>query len=179
MTGGIVVIATLGGPVADRIHQIQLRHDPRLAAELPPHVTLAGSSGMGPIHPSTAAGELHARLEPIAASTPAIPIEFQSPIRFMQTDLIVLPLDPHGPLRALHERIKMSGLVYDRPRFAFTPHCTLSFYPQLTARSRRELLAVRVPETLFIDHIACSRRDAAGRTTTLLQLTLAGHATGR
>ena len=30
----------------------------------------------------------------------------------MQTDIIVLPIDPHGPLRILHDRIITSGLPF-------------------------------------------------------------------
>ena len=59
-------------------------------------------------------------------------LRFQAPVRFMQTNVVVLPLDPHGPIRELHDRIKASGLLHERPRFTFTPHVTLSFFPEPT-----------------------------------------------
>jgi 2'-5' RNA ligase len=167
-----VVIAELTGPIADRIHAIQERYDPRLAAELPPHVTLAGSSGMGPIAAGTTVAELRAKLEPIASSTAPIPIRLQPPTRFMQTELVVLPLEPHGPLRTLHERIKTAGLRYEQARFEFTPHCTLSFYPQLTPRSLRDLLAIRIDDPLTIERIQCCRRAGTGRSSAVLELQL-------
>jgi len=46
---GIFLIAELDGAIGERIHAIQKRFDPKLAAESPPHVTLIGSSGAGPI----------------------------------------------------------------------------------------------------------------------------------
>ena len=49
---GIFVTAELDGPLGDRIRAIQERWDPKLARELPPHVTLIGSSGAGPIAPT-------------------------------------------------------------------------------------------------------------------------------
>ena len=62
----------------------------------------------------------------------------------MQTQIVVLPLDPHGPLRTLHERIKMSGLRAARPRFYFTPHVTLNLYrelpPELLHRAPRRTI---------------------------------------
>src|SRR5438094_2529708 len=132
MKPGIVVIAELSGGVAARIHDIQKRFDPRMAAELPPHITLTGSSGMGPIAFDTPVEALRAALAPVAFANAAFDVRFQPPMRFMQSVVVVLPIEPHGPIRALHEGIKSSGLAYDPPRFTFTPHCTLSFYPELS-----------------------------------------------
>lgn len=143
MRSAYYVILPLAGPVAEQVLEVQRRFDPRLAGGWPPHVTLAGSSGMGPIDGEIPVQRLRETLEPIAAATPAIELPFEPPMRFMQSDVVVLPLDPHGPLRALHERIKLSGLAFSPPRFAFTPHVTLSFYPEHAAPRLRELLAFR------------------------------------
>ncbi len=140
---GIFVIAELDGAIAERIHALQERFDPKLAAELPPHVTLIGSSGAGPIAPNTPVEILRGAIEPIAAAASPITVRFGHPMRFLQREIVVLPLDPHGPIRALHERLKESRLPYATARWPFTPHCTLSFYPTLTPESLRQLLAVR------------------------------------
>jgi hypothetical protein len=95
-------------------------------------------------------------------------------MRFMQTDIVVLPLSPHGPLRALHEAIKTSGLRFARPRFAFSPHATLSFYPTLTAATRRELLAIRVREPALVDRLACYFTNDPQPRVKLLELSLSG-----
>ena len=100
--------------------------------------------------------ELRAALDPIAAATAPIALHFLPPMRFMQTEIVVLPLDPHGPLRALHERIKTSGLPYARPRFAFTPHVTLSFFPTLTPHRVRQLLSIRITEPAVIETLQVS-----------------------
>ncbi len=146
MKAGIFIIAEVKGRAAKQIRAIQKRFDPRLAKEWPPHVTLAGSSGMGPIARDTTVDELRRVLEPIAAATAPLVLPFGAPQRFMQTEIVSLPLDPHGPLRELHERIKTSGLRYAKPRFAFSPHVTISFYPTLTPQRARELLALRITE---------------------------------
>ena len=143
---GIFILAELAGAAAERIHALQEQYDPKLARSTQPHVTLAGSSGMGPIARDTTAEELRRVLEPIAAVTPPLVLPFGPPQRFMQTEIVSLPLDPHGPLRELHERIKTSGLRYAQPRFSFSPHVTISFYPTLTPQRARELLALRVSE---------------------------------
>ena len=64
-------------------------------------------------------------------------------MRFLQREIVLLPLDPHGPLRTLHERLKTSGPRMATARWPFTPHCTLSFYPTITPARLQEMLAVR------------------------------------
>ena len=140
---GIFVIAELEGSIGERIHALQERFDPKLAAELPPHVTLIGSSGAGPIAPDTPLGTLRSAIDAVAAGTSPFTVQFRRPLRFLAREIVVLPLDPNGPIRALHERLKETGLPCAATRWPFTPHCTLSFYPTLTPATLRRLLAVR------------------------------------
>jgi len=174
MKPGIVVMSELHGAISDWLLSIQRQYDPRLAAELPPHVTITGSSGMGPIAPSTSDDELRVALEEVAKSTPPFEVRFQPPTRFMQSTVVVMSIDPNGPIRALHERIKSSGLSYDPPRFTFTPHCTLSFYPELAREKLRELLRVRFDQPVVIDSIQAYRAVTLTRTRKVLDLPLIG-----
>jgi 2'-5' RNA ligase len=150
---GIFVLSELVGEARARIHAIQQQYDPKLARLTPPHLTLVGSSGVGSIPTDTPVDRIRAALEPIAHSTAPMHLEFERPHRFMQTDIVSLPLDPHGPLRTLHERIARSGLPFRQARFQFTPHVTLSFYPTLTLRRERELLALRVTEPCIVERL--------------------------
>jgi 2'-5' RNA ligase len=143
---GIFVIAELDGAIGERVHALQARFDPKLAAESPPHVTLIGSSGAGPIPADTSVESLRTAIETVTAITPPLTLRFGLPTRFLQREIVVLPLDPHGPLRTLHQRLKESGIPYAPARWPFTPHCTLSFYPTLTQESLRPLLALREKE---------------------------------
>lgn len=150
---GIFVLTELTGEAGAVVREIQQRFDPKLARLTPPHVTVVGSSGLGPIPTDTPVDRIREALLPIAASTAPMSLTFEPPHRFMQTDIVSLPLDPHGPLRALHERIGRSGLPFKAARFRFTPHCTLSFYPTLTPSRERELLALRVTAPAVIDRL--------------------------
>ena len=171
---GIFVLAEIGGAAGERIREIQRTYDPKLAASSAPHVTLIGSSGAGLIAPNTTVAELRAAVGPIAAATPPLALELEPPMRFMQTEIIVLPLSPHGPLRALHEAIRRSGLRFARPRFAFSPHATLSFYPMLTTAARRELMALRVREPALIERLEFSLTNDPQPPQTVLTLELGG-----
>src|ERR1019366_3400036 len=87
---GIFVIAELDGAIAERIHALQERFDPKLAAGLPPHVTLIGSSGAGPIAPDTPVTVLRGAIEPLAAAASPITVRFGRPMRLLQREIVVL-----------------------------------------------------------------------------------------
>lgn len=171
---GIFIIAEIGGEAGALIREINERYDPRLARYKAPHVTLTGSSGVGPIPGSVDRSELEESLRPIASSTAPMSLRFGPPLRFMQTEIVVLPLDPHGPLRELHDRIATSGLSFQQARFTFSPHCTLSLYPTLTRDAARELLAMRINEPAVIDRITVYQTLDPQPSKKLLDLTLTG-----
>ena len=172
---GIFVFAPIGGDVGARIDAVARQYDPRLAAlDQAPHVTVAGSSGMGPIAPDTTPEDLEAAIAPIAASTQPITLRFGRPTRFMQTQIVVLPLDPHGPLRTLHERIKTSGLRAARPRFYFTPHVTLNLYRELPPELLIALLAERFDAPVTIDTLEAHLTRDTGESRSLARWKLGG-----
>ena len=175
---GIFVLAPVGGEAGARIRALQAEYDPKLARESPPHVTLAGSSGVGPILPDTIRERVRTALTALAESTPPLALPFQAPHRFMQTNIVVLPLDPHGALRQLHDRIAASGLPFGRARFTFTPHATLSFYPTLPPARLRELLAVRIETPAVIDRLLISYTRSPQPAVNWFELPLTGAADG-
>ena len=171
---GIFILAELTGGIGERIRRINEQYDPRLARYKPPHITLTGSSGAGPIPPFVTSEEMREKLTPVTSSIAPITVTFLPPKRFMQTDIIVLPLDPHGALRALHDGIITSGLPFARARYTFSPHCTLSLYQTLDADSRRELLKVRIPEPFVISAIQLYHTRDPQPSKKLLELPLTG-----
>lgn len=171
---GIFIIAELGGEAGEQIKGINERFDPRLARYKAPHVTITGSSGVGPIPGSVTPVDLWEKLAPVASTTAPMTLRFGPPMRFMQTEIVVLPLDLHGPLRNLHDRLATSGLPFGRARFTFSPHCTLSLYPTLTADTARELLAMRVVATALIDRISLFQALDPQPSRKLLELPLTG-----
>jgi hypothetical protein len=169
---GIFMIAELGGEAGERVREINLKYDPRLARYKAPHVTITGSSGVGPIPASVSATELWDKIAPITSDTPQLTLRFGPPLRFMQTEIVVLPLDPHGPLRVFHDRIASCGLPFQRARFTFSPHVTLSLYPTLTREVARELLAIRVTEPVVIDTVTIYQTLDPQPSKKLLELRL-------
>jgi 2'-5' RNA ligase len=155
--GRIFILAAIGGAVGARLHDLQKRYDPKLARAFPPHVTLAGSSGLGAVHAGTAAAEIRAALERVAGESEPLRLKLLPPHRFMQSNIVSLPLDPNGPIRELHDRLGRSGLRFEQAKFTFTPHVTLSFYPELAPARAKELLSIRVDEEILIDRLEAWR----------------------
>ena len=150
---GIFVTFELDGALGRRIHAHQLAFDPKMANHLPPHVTLIGSSGAGPIRADTPIDALRAAILPVVAATPPLTLRFGLPERFVQRDIVVLPLDPHGPLRSLHERLARAGLSCEPARYPFTPHCTLNLYATLTPDRLAKLLRIRESEPFTVERL--------------------------
>lgn len=171
---GIFILAELKGQAARRIREINERYDPRLARYKPPHLTITGSSGVGPIPSDIPVSELRAKLEPITDTTPPMELSLRAAQRFLQTNIIVLPLDHYGPLRELHDRIAKSGLPFARSRFTFSPHCTLSLYVTHPAEVEQELLRTRIGDTVLIDAIQLYHTRDPQPSRLLLELPLSG-----
>jgi len=176
LKSGIIILSELDGAVRDHVLAIQRRVDPKLASTVLPHVTITGSSGMGPIPVKTSEKELRAALEPIAADTPPMTLRFLPPMQFMQSNVVVLPLDPHGPLRELHERIKNTKLPREAPRFAFTPHVTLNLFRELPSDEVRELLKTRVNEPVKLSRIAAYQTIGPVGAKKIVEFELTGDA---
>ena len=92
----------------------------------------------------------------------------------MQTEIVVLPLDPHGLLRVFHDRLAGCGLPFGRARFTFSPHCTLTLYATLTVDAVRELLALRVSAPAVIDRVQVVQALDPQPSRILLELPLTG-----
>ncbi len=147
---GIFITTELEGELAKRIHALQLRFDPKMGNFLPPHVTLIGSSGAGPAPSDTPLAVLKERIFSVTDTFAPLTLRFGAPERFVQREIVSLRLDPHGPLRTLHERLKECGLSFFQSRYPFTPHCTLNLYPTLTAANLKAMLAVRETEPFTV-----------------------------
>jgi len=174
MKSGVFATMELDPPARDQVLAVQRWADPRMAGESPPHVTMVGSSGAGPMPPGIPAERIRELIEPITASTAPVVVQLERPHRFMQTDIVVLPISPHGALRTLHERIRTCGLPFEQPRFPFSPHVTLSFYPTLTPEMERKLMQVRVDDPVRLESIKFWLTIEPQAPRLLLELTLDG-----
>ena len=73
MAEGIFIVADLFGDEADRIAALQRELDPKFAKLFRPHVTLAGSSGVGVLRADMPADEVRDALRPRCCTTTTRP----------------------------------------------------------------------------------------------------------
>jgi hypothetical protein len=150
---GIYIVADLHGEQADRIAALIREIDPKYANLFRPHVTLTGSSGAGVLPAGTPPHEVRAALDRVAATVAPLDFVFGAPEKFPATNIIVLPLPVHGPVRWLHDRIAMSGLPFATPKFAFTPHCTVHLFRTMTDATWQRARRFRVRAPIRVDRI--------------------------
>jgi 2'-5' RNA ligase len=155
MAHGIYIVADLVGAESERIAELTRSLDPRLAALGRPHVTFAGSSGVGVLPTGTPIEDLDRALAPVAAATAPLDFVFGAPERFPTTNIIHLPLPVHGPVRHLYDRIAMSGLPFAPAKFAFTPHCTVHFFRTMARETWDAARRFRVRGAIRVERIQC------------------------
>ena len=171
---GIFITTELEGELAKRIHVYQMQFDPKMGCYLPPHITLIGSSGSGPAPSDTPVATLKEKILPIAQATAPITLQFGHPERFVQREIVSLRLDPHGPLRALHEALKGCGIPFLPSRYPFTPHCTINLYPTLTAANLKKMLTIREDEPFTVHTLSVYHTKEPQPPTLLFRAQLEG-----
>lgn len=135
----------LSGPAAAAIQALRRRCGYGQNGVNPPEITVAGSSGVGPLAVGQDAAEVFAALDAVAARTPPVTVDFAGLVRFPDTDIVVaVPADP-GPLTALHEQLVASGISFDPDEHPWTPHCTITQSLHDLAGDVDDLLAEPVP----------------------------------
>ena len=171
---GIFITTELEVDLAKRIHAHQVEFDPKMANFLPPHVTLIGSSGAGPIPSDTPLAELKARILPVAEATEPISLRFGPPERFVQREIVSLPLDPHGPIRTLHERLRAwfpRGPGYDLAEPMAVESKPL-FHPEIIRRSVRAFTLPQMPSLAVSRLRYWAELIASGRADTFKETAL-------
>ena len=174
MADGIFIVADLHGEEADRIAALQRELDPKFANLFRPHVTLTGSSGAGVLPLDTQNDVLEAALSRVGEAVAPLDFVFGAPERFPATNIIMLPLPVHGPVRWLHDRIATCGLPFAAPKFAFTPHCTVHFFRTMTDAAWQRARRFRVRGPIRVDRIQAYATREPQPATQLCEIVLRG-----
>ncbi len=153
MADGIFIVADLHGAEADRIAALQRELDPKFANLFRPHVTLTGSSGAGVLPLDTPLDVLTTSLMAVGEAMAPLDFVFGAPEKFPATNIIMLPLPVHGPVRWLHDRIATCGLPFAAPKFAFTPHCTVHFFRTMSDETWQRARRFRVRAPIRVSRI--------------------------
>ena len=140
-----------------------------LTAKLPVEITLAGSSGVGPIPEGTDIGLICAEADRIASSISAFRVEFAGASHFPGTGVFFFPPKDRRPFDSLHRTFATSKIPFTPSPFPYTPHCTLRVGPQLEPSVAEHIYSLPVPSgEIVLDSISVLSLDATTLAVALL-----------
>ena len=153
------IVAELSGGAAAWVQKVREAFEPAIA-HMPQEITLAGSSGVGPIALGQALTDVSHKLERVVAGKTHMLFRFLGIGRFENTDIFYA--QPEQEIfDELHTAIKTSGIVFENSPNPYTPHCSLKGFTPLQPEQRGQLEALTVPSGIFgIESIAIYEMDA-------------------
>lgn len=136
-----------------------------LTARLPVEITVAGSSGIGPIPIGTDRSETEVRLHDVLAGLEPFRVRFQEVRRFPNTDIFYLAPQDRQPFDRIHEKLKASGIPFGPNPWPYNPHCTLRAGTMNTSASAEDIFGLSFPrEDFVIDTLSVYELDARNLT---------------
>ena len=120
------------------------------AARLPVEITVAGSSGVGPIQPGTDKNETETALRSALAGAKPFRVRFQEIRRFPNTNIFYLAPEDRQPFDKIHELLKRSGINFGPNPWPYNPHCTLRGGPMSVRTSAEDILKLSFPREEFV-----------------------------
>lgn len=141
------VVADLPDEIAAWVRATREVFEPAIL-HLPAEITLAGSSGVGPICTGQDVESVRSKL--VAAIAGRLPFEarFTGIGNSPGTDIYFAAPEP-PPFLAMHRAILGSGIAFGPSAFPYTPHCSLKGLTALRPGQREALLALSVPSEPF------------------------------
>lgn len=120
-----------------------------LTAKLPVEITLAGSSGVGPIPPGTDLSLIERCLDRTLAAIRPFAARFSGIRAFPNTSIFYLEPMDRSPFDRLHQELRSSGIPFSAIQWPYTPHCTLRGGAPLSATAAAEVASRSFPQEEF------------------------------
>jgi hypothetical protein len=142
------IVAEIPEPVRSQVQALRDSLN-TLTAKLPVEITLAGSSGVGPIPAGTDLSLIKRRLDLALSDILPFCARFSAIRSFPNTSIFYLePLD-RSPFDHIHRELRVSGIPFSEIRWPYNPHCTLRGGAPLSAEASSELLSSSFPKEEF------------------------------
>ncbi len=154
------IVLEIPEPVREGIQSIRERLA-TVTARLPVEITVAGSSGVGPIPVGTDKDDTENRLKAVLSGVKAFRVRFQEIRRFANTDIFYLAPEERQPFDHIHEALKGSGIAFGPNAWPYNPHCTLRAGPMNDRATAEEIFSLPFPQEEFvIDTVSIYELDA-------------------
>lgn len=142
------IIAEIPEPVRSQIQNLRDSLN-TLTAKLPVEITLAGSSGVGPIPAGTELSFVERQLDRVLSESRAFATRFTAVRSFPNTAIFYLEPIDRLPFEQLHRSLRNSGIPFSDIQWPYNPHCTLRGGTPLTADAASEVLSLSYPKEEF------------------------------
>jgi len=141
------VAAELPEPVAAWVREMRGRFEPGIA-HLPAEITLAGSSGVGPITPGQSVASVQRMLASALAGRLPFEARFIGIGNFPGTEIFFAEPEPE-PFNSIHAAIVASGIAFGPGPFRYNAHCSLKGFTPLKPGQREAIESAVVPNQPF------------------------------
>lgn len=120
------------------------------ATRLPIEITVAGSSGIGPIPAGTDKNKTETALKSALPRLKPFWIRFHEIRRFPNTNIFYLAPENRQPFDHVHEILKASGIIFGPNPWPYNPHCTLRGGPMNDHASAEDIFKLSFPKQDFV-----------------------------
>ena len=141
------IVAELPDDLASWVEAVRERFEPAIA-HMPQEITLAGSSGVGPLVRGQDIADVHAQVEAAVADKTDFLFRLVQIGNFEQTDIYFVEPERNGFLE-LHHALKASRIAFENNPFPYHPHCSLKGFTPLRPGEREALTSLPLPSGTF------------------------------
>jgi 2'-5' RNA ligase len=142
------IVAEIPEPVRSQVQALRDSLN-TLTAKLPVEITLAGSSGVGPIPVGTDLSLIQRHLDRTLPDISPFRARFSAIRAFPNTAIFYLEPFDRSPFDHLHQQLRISGIPFSGIRWPYNPHCTLRGGEPLSADAACELASRPFPQEEF------------------------------
>jgi 2'-5' RNA ligase len=165
------VVADIPDPYKTKIQAIRDELK-TVTARLPVEITLAGSSGVGPIPAGIEIELIRDEIERIACRTAAFSMEFAEISHFPDTGIFFVPPKDRKPFDSLHASLTSSKIPFTKSPFPYNPHCTLRVGPKVEQSESERINSIAIPRgEMLLDSISVYTIERNTLTVSLLHRT--------
>jgi len=142
------IVAEIPEPVRSQVQALRDSLN-TLTAKLPVEITLAGSSGVGPIPVGADLSVIKRHLDRTLSDIAPFRVRFSAIRAFPNTSIFFLEPFDRSPFDHLHQELRVSGIPFCEIRWPYNPHCTLRGGEPLSADAAFELASRSFPQEEF------------------------------
>lgn len=143
------IVLDLPPPIREWVSAVRSKFD-AYQAQLPPEITVAGSSGIGVLSENQESEFVFRAVEKVASEFLPIHTAFVSIERFPKVPIFWLKPRAREPFDLLHKALTAADIKFCSNPFPFNPHCTLSSTVQHCDERVSELLELSVSRKSFV-----------------------------